>query len=59
MVDSLKALHPERPIREADCCSQILVRGDDGARAIGVIDDVGGRRRDLGVINNSSENLQH
>ena len=46
MVDSLKALDPERPIREADCCSQISVRGDDGARAIGVIDDVGGRRRD-------------
>jgi hypothetical protein len=34
-VDSLKALDPERPIREADCCSQIPVRGDDGARAIG------------------------
>src|SRR5579863_4575973 len=27
----------------ADCCSQI--RGDDGARAIGADDDVGGRRR--------------
>jgi hypothetical protein len=42
----------------ADCCSQILVRGDDGARAI---DDVGWRRRcaSYGVIDNRSENLQH
>jgi hypothetical protein len=23
----------------ADCCSQIPVRGDDGARAVGAIDD--------------------
>jgi hypothetical protein len=46
----------------ADCCSQI--RGDDGARPIGAIDDdVGGRRRasaaSYGVIDNRSENLQH
>jgi hypothetical protein len=62
-VDSLKALDPERPIREVDCCSQILVRGDDGGRAIGAIDDddVGWRRRcaSYGVIDNRSENLQH
>jgi len=28
-------------------CSQILVRGDDGARPIEAIDDVGWRRREL------------
>jgi hypothetical protein len=39
MVDSLKALDPERPIREADWCWQIPVRGDDGARAVGASDD--------------------
>ncbi len=37
-----------------NCCSQILVRGDDGGRRIGAIDDddVGGRRRcaSYGVI---------
>ena len=26
-------------IRDRDCCSQIPVRGDDGARAVGAIDD--------------------
>jgi hypothetical protein len=45
----------------ADSFFVISVRGDDGARAIGAIDDVGGRRRgaSYGVIDNRSENLQH
>jgi hypothetical protein len=46
----------------ADCCSQI--RGDDGARPIGAIDDdLGGRRRAsaarYGVIGNDRQILQH
>jgi hypothetical protein len=44
-----------------DCCSQIPVRGDDGGRAIGAIDDdIGWHRRcaSYRVIDNRSEILQ-
>ena len=45
-----------------NCCSQILFGGDDGARTIGAIDDVGRRRSSAasyGVIGNDRQILQH